>query len=169
MIFKIRISHWRFTFTFAPVTDVVGVNSNLPDGKHIIMWDFDDIPLWLVRGALEVVATKFRMPNIYIFTTGAPDHYVAYCFKRVCWSDSVMIVATTAGVDPNFFKYGVYRGHWTLRVTPKEGRKPRLVQVLASPLKEDCFVEGLNSWTKYETLADSAPMKKMELNLIGTR
>jgi len=148
MIFKIRIAHWRFTFTFAPVTDIIGVNSTLPEGDHILMWDFDNIPLDDVITALQSVKYFYTLPNIYIFNTGTPDHYIAYCFKAMPWRHSVSIVAATIGVDPNFFKYGVYREHWTLRVTPKEGRKPKLVKILHSTIPEDVNISELNSWVK---------------------
>jgi hypothetical protein len=148
MIIKIRIAHWRFTWTFAPVTNVTGVNSNLPEGDHITMWDFDDVPLWAVAVELDMIKDIYSLPNIYILNTGKPDHHIAYCFKAMPWRDSVQIVASTHCVDPNFFKYGVYREHWTLRVTPKEGRKPKLVKILHSQVKEDCSIDELNSWVQ---------------------
>lgn len=148
MIFKIRIAHWKFTFTFAPVTDVTGVNSNLPDGSHIIMWDFDDIPLEILADELEYLQDQLGLPNIYILNTGNPNHYIAYCFKRCTWQYSIEAVARIWLVDPSFFKYGVYREHWTLRVTPKEGRKPKLVKILHSPIPEDTSIDELNSWVQ---------------------
>lgn len=161
MIFKLKIGHWRFTFTFAPVTEVIGVNSLLPDGKHIIMWDFDDVPLDKVSKALEIVQWFYNLPNIYILNTGTRNHYIAYCFKKCTWRRSVEIVAATQYVDYQFFKYGVYRERWTLRVSPKEGRKPKLVKILHSEIPEDCSIDDLNSWVKYETLADNAPTGKV--------
>jgi len=148
MIIKIRIAHWRFTWTFAPVTDVTGVNSTLPEGDHITMWDFDDVFLHEVIDALSTVKYFYGLPNIYILSTGKLKHFIAYCFKALPWRDSVRIVASTNHVDPNFFKYGVYREHWTLRVTPKEGRKPRLVKILYSKIEEDCSIDELNSWVQ---------------------
>jgi hypothetical protein len=169
MIFKIRIGHWRFTFTFAPITDVIGVNSNIENGWHIPMWDFDDVGFSDVETALLIQQREWRLPNIYILSTGKPRHYIAYCFKEMLWRACVALVAGTGFVDPNFFKYGVYREHWTLRVSPKEGRKPKLVKVLYSNIPEDCSIDELNSWTKYETLADAAPMRKWELILFGSK
>jgi hypothetical protein len=148
MIVKIRIGHWRFTWTFAPVTDVTGVNSTLPEGDHVTMWDFDDVSLNLVVAVLEEVQCFYKLPNIYILNTGTPDHHIAYCFKAMPWRESVQIVASTKYVDPNFFKYGVYRERWTLRVTPKEGRKPRIVEILRSTVHEDASIDELNSWVK---------------------
>jgi len=80
--------------------------------------------------------------------TGKPDHYIAYCFRRSPWKVSVAIVACTDFVDANFFKYGVYRGRWTLRVSPKETGRPRLVKVLHSPMLETATISELKSWVK---------------------
>jgi len=148
MIIKIRIGSWRFTFTIAPITDVIGVNSQLNNGKHIIMWDFDNEELYAVEATLKIVQVMHGLPNIYILTTGKPKHYIAYCFESCTWRQSIEIVAATHFVDPNFFKYGVYREHWTLRVSPKEGRKPKLVYTLHSPKPETANISQLNSWVK---------------------
>jgi len=148
MMIKIRIGNFRFTWTFTQVTEVIGVDSTLPEGDHIIMWDLDDVPFNLVHDVLQQVQWIYGLPNIYILNTGKPDNYIAYCFKAVYWRDSVKIVAATPYVDYKFFKYGVYREHWTLRVTPKEGRKPRLATILHSTVPEDCSISELNKWVK---------------------
>jgi len=165
MIFTFRLFNWRFNFTFAPVTNVTGVNSRLPNNKHILMWDFDDVPLIVVQTSLGIVQKQYRLPNIYIFNTGTPNHYIAYCFAKLDWRLSVEIVASTPMVDPNFFKYGVYRERWTLRVSKKEGRKPKRVLTLHSRFPEECTIADLNSWVQYETLADNAPMGKKVINI----
>jgi len=165
MIFRLRIGRWRFTFTFAPVADVIGVNSKLPDGNHILMWDFDDTSLSKVITSLERIQAIYDLPRIYILETRRNKNYIAYCFKRVPWRKAVEIVATTRGVDWGFFKYGIYREHFTLRVSPKCGRYPRLAWILKSELPEDAYITDLKSWVKYETLADQAPMKRIEINV----
>lgn len=148
MIFKIRLGSWRFTFTLAPVIDIIGVNSQLKDGNHIIMWDFDDVKLEQIEIQLSLIQSIYDLPNIYILNTGKPDHYISYCFDRCKWRKTVEIVAATPQVDPNFFKYGVYRGRWTLRVTPKGGRKPRMVKILHSTRQETVNISELESWVK---------------------
>lgn len=156
MIKKWRIGRWRITFTFAPVTNVTGVNSNLEDGNHILMWDFDDTTFDDVFKNLLTVQRIYDLPHIYILETLEDKNFMAYCFKRTPWRKVVEITAFTKDVDPNFFKYGVYRDHFTLRVTPKCGRKPKLVWILRSLIPEDCSIPELKSWTIYETLADGA-------------
>jgi hypothetical protein len=154
MIFKFKIGRWRLTVTFAPVIEVVGVNSCLPDGKHIIMWDFDEEPLPAITWVLKKQQEKHRLPTIYVLNTGLPKHYIAYCFKKCTFQYAVAIVASTPFVDWNFFKWGVFRGRFTLRVGPKCGRIPKLVAVLKSREYEDAKVPELQSWVKYETLSD---------------
>ena len=151
----------------AQVTDVIGVNSILPDGKHILMWDFDDAPLPYVESALETAIAYYMLPNIYILNTGKPNHYIAYCFKRHEWRHAFGIVASTPFVDWNFIKYAAVRGHFTLRVSPKNGKKIRLVKVLKGITKEDACVDELRSWVNYETLPRDE--HKKALRIIITR
>jgi len=154
MILRFKLGRWRFTFSFAPVTEVVGVNSKLPNGRHILMWDFDGKQLGQVITWLEDIQHLYQLPRIYVLNTGKKNHYIAYCFKKVPWRKAVEIIATTIGVCWHFFKYGVYREKFTLRVSPKCGRRPKLAWLLNSNVPEDAYITDLKSWVKYETLED---------------
>lgn len=156
MIFKIRIGKWRFTFTLAPVTDVIGVNSKIAPNKHILMWDFDNTPLWAVIESLTKVQKTYKLPRIYILETKKDTNYIAYCFKKVSWRKCCEILAYTPNIDLSYYRFGVYRQQFTLRVTPKSGRKPTLVHIIPSNIAEDAYITDLKSWVKYETLADNA-------------
>ena len=156
MIWRRRIGKWRITFTIVRVADIVGVHSLLEDGNHILMWDFDDKTAEQVFGTLLAVQTIYDLPNIYLLNTGTPDHYIAYCFQRNSWQRCKEIIAFTPHVDPNFFKFGVYRDKFTLRVSPKYNRKPKLVHILKSPVREDCSVDELKRWVQYETMKKAA-------------
>jgi hypothetical protein len=168
MIWQLRIGNWKFTFTFAQVTDVIGVNSTLPDGNHILMWDFDNVPLSHVETALKTKQQTEGLPNIYILNTGKPNNYIAYCFKACSWRNAYGIVASTPFVDWNFIKYAAVRGHFTLRVSPKNGRKPRLVKVLKSRVPETASIRELRSWVKYETLTREEMNRKWLLQISRT-
>jgi len=63
----------------------------------------------------------------------------------------VEIIAQTEHIDWNFFKYGVYRGRFTLRVTPKDGRTPKFKCMLEGFGLPDCEPSELMSWVRYET------------------
>jgi hypothetical protein len=152
MILKIRIGHFRITFTLAQVTDVIGVNSKLPNGNHILMWDFDNTPLADVKLALYITQLKFNLPDIYILKTSEPDNYIAYCFDATPWELARAIIGSTIGIDENFYKWAVFRKRFTLRVGKKAGVRPKLVDILCSRVKETATIEELRSWVKYETL-----------------
>ena len=164
MIIRFKIGHIRITFTIARVTEVVGVNSTLPDGNHILMWDFDDTKLQTVADELTRVQIIYQLPKIYILETKVNTNYIAYCFKKCTWRKAVEIIASTKGVDSNYFKYGVYRGKFTLRVTPKSGRDMQLVATLFSSRPEDAYITDLKNWVKYETLADGETVKIWDIN-----
>ena len=154
MIFKIRIGKWKLTITLAPVVDVVGVNSLLPDGNHMLMWDFDDKPLERVMIALVVEQLMHDLPPIYILQTRPKVGYIAYCFTRMPFMKACSIIAETWGICQNFYKWGVFRKRFTLRITPKCGRKPKLAAILPSSTKEEVNVTELQSFVQYETMAD---------------
>ena len=152
MILKLRIGHIRITFTIAQVVDVLGVNSKLPDGKHILMWDFDKHTLLFIEKSLRWVQDFFNLPKIYILKTSPPNNYIAYCFTRCEWALARSIVGMTVGIDENFYKWAVFRRRFTLRVGKKCGNRPQCVDVLPSLVREDVLITELKSWVKYETL-----------------
>jgi len=174
MIFRIRIGRWRFTFSAAPVVDVVGVNSKLKDGTHILMWDWDNITLGRVIAGLNITQLIYDLPNIYVLETKPPrqglwhkdpdtgkeewfikpqkGNYMAYCFAKVTWAKAKEIIAATPNVCENFYKWGVFRRKFTLRISPKEGRCPKLVHILTSPRPEECTPDDLDDFVQYETL-----------------
>ena len=152
MIKRITIGDIRITFTIVRIVRVGGFNSLLTDGNHILMWDFDDTNLDAVSRALRRVQVKYKLPRITILETKFDTNYIAYCFKRMSFREVVTIVSDTKGVDFNFFKFGVYREKFTLRVTDKGHGLPHHVMKLPSKVPEDVAVEDLATWVNYETL-----------------
>lgn len=152
MIKRLTIRDFRITFTAARISKVVGVNSMLKNGKHIIMWDFDDKDCQEVYHALREVQLAYGLPDIIMLESKPGTNYMAYCFKQVEWIDAVRIVANTALVDYNFLKFSVYRGHFTLRVSPKGNRQIHFHSLISSMVRPDCTIEDLPSWVRYETI-----------------
>lgn len=153
MIKRLTIGSHRLTFTFAKVAKVIGVNSELEDGRHILMWDFDDTELTEVKAALKVVQVRYFLSDIYILETKKDTNYIAYCFTALSWRRTVEIVAATDKVDWQFLRFGVYRGHWTLRVSPKGDRSIHFKARLEGMELPNCSTHELNSWVRYETLS----------------
>lgn len=152
MIKRIKVCGVRATFTIARTTKVIGVNSQLEDGRHILMWDFDEVGLSEVAEALTPIQTRYFLSSIYILQTRYPNHHIAYCFTACEWRKVIEILASTRFVDLNFIKYGVYRGRFTLRVTPKNVTIPKLVLTLPGWEAANCNVDDLKLWVRYETL-----------------
>lgn len=159
MIKRITIGDLRLTFTAARIVKVGGFNSLCTDKNHILMWDFDDTSLEVVCDALKFVQDKYYLSRIYVLETKKDTNFIAYCFSKTDWHKAVQIVASTPGIDWNFFKYGVYRDKFTLRVTDKGHGKPHCVAVLESPYHEDATVLDLATWVNYETLKDKTSLK----------
>ena len=152
MIKRITIGHYRFTITLARIAKVIGVNSQLSNGRHILMWDFDDTKLDDVCLDLKKVQSRYFLSDIHILRSKEPNNYLCYCFTSQEWRRAVEIVASCPHVDWQFLRFGVYRGHFTLRVTPKGERTPYLVTRLEGMELPDCKPEDMLSWVKYETL-----------------
>lgn len=153
MIKRFTIKNWRMTLTIARIAKVIGVNSELENGRHILMWDFDEIPLVEVCFDLGIVQTRYHLSDIHICRTKEPDNYIAYCFTSQEWKTAVEIVAQCHAVDWQFLRFGVYRGHFTLRVTPKNEREIKLAYRMEGYELPDCNPSDLKSWVRYETLS----------------
>lgn len=153
MIKRLTIGHYRLTLTCARIAKVIGVNSFVDEDTHILMWDFDEVPLDDVVAALYIVQKRYMLSDIRILRTKEPDNYIAYCFTSCEWRMAVEVIASTLNVDWQFLRFGVYRGHFTLRVTPKGERTPYWVKTLEGLCLPDVKPEDLESWVRYETLS----------------
>jgi len=158
MIKRITIGDLRLTFTAARIVKAGGFNSLLTDGNHILMWDFDDTTLEDVKLALLATQLKHKLPRIAILETRKDTNFIAYCFQKTSWEKAIIIIVSTKGIDWNFFKYGVYRGKFTLRVTDKGYGKPHCVAVLESRVPEDATGLDFAAWANYETLKDKTAL-----------
>ncbi|MBA7567273.1 hypothetical protein ES708_08982 [subsurface metagenome] len=154
MIKRFTIRDIRVTFTVARIVRAGGFNSLLTDGNHILMFDFDKTTLEAVESALKRVQRKYRLPRITILETREGTNFIAYCFRRVPLKQAVTILSEVEGLDWGFFKFGVYRGKFTLRVTDKGYGKPRHVKTLLSSYPEDATILDLATWVNYQTLKD---------------
>jgi len=152
MIKRIDIGALRFTWSLNIVIKVIGVNSTLKDGSHILMWDFDYTDLEDIKQALRKVQTRYFLSDIHIFQTAPIDGYHAYCFTAVDWRRAIEILAATDGVDMKYLKWSVYRGRFTLRVSEKFGRYDFAVATLDGYQLPDCDRDDLRSWVLYETV-----------------
>ena len=141
----------------------MGVNSKVGDDKHILMWDFDKIKKEEVLAVLAPVQYHNNLPNIYVVETKETGSYHAYCLHKTSFQLACAILSCTPYIDMTYYRLGVTRGYWTLRISPKSGRDIKLVDVLKSDVPEDVTVKDLKSFVIYETLPDTARRKKIEI------
>lgn len=121
---KFRIGRFQVSLMAGLVTKVTGVNSNLKDGQHIIMWEFDETDLDQVKCALFAAQVFHQLPEIQIARSHPDGGFHAYCFKAMSFIETLHIVSGTALVDPHYITLCAMRQHWTLRLTDKGQGQP---------------------------------------------
>jgi len=147
------------------VITVFGVNSYLGESKHILMWDFDDALLEDVKQALQKVQARYCLSEVHIFETKKGQNYCAYCFTSVDWQRAIEILAATDLVDLKYLKWSVFRGRFTLRVSPKLGRQSCKIYALEGFRLPDATVDDLRSWVMYETVGGKAYWQNQKKNM----
>lgn len=128
-----------------------GVNSKLPDGRHFLMWDFDGKEHDDIKSTLLDIQKRFKLSRIFLVNTGLPGFYHAYCFRALPWADVLHVLASTEGLDPVYFKIGIFRGFFTLRISGKKGRSFLPAEILPSRSKEDLNPFELTNFSNYWT------------------
>ena len=163
MILKIRLGMHKLVVTFSKIEDVVGVNSLLEDGTHILMWDFDYEDEEKVIAVLEWEQAFWKLPNIYVLKTAEEKGFHAYCLTRVPFLKACAILADTNLIDETYYRMGVFRKKWTLRISEKSGRSISLHKILKSDVPEDVSVKELTNFVAYETLPDGVKSRIIKL------
>lgn len=149
-LFNYRV---RLDMSIKKLVEVEGINSNLDDNnkEHILLWDFDEIPLSKIVASLKLIQYRHSLPKIYIVSSSI-NHYHAYCFTRQSKAKAMYILISTKYIDETYFKLGIVRGYWTLRITPKQvNNKFMSVINLDSKVPEDLTTTKLLQTVKYNT------------------
>ena len=147
-----RLGHYRFNFNLFKVQDLKGVHSQVGENDHIPMWDFDDSTLEQVTRELKIIQSVFGLSKIYILNSGRNGHYIAYCLKRFTIRRVAQMIVATEGVCWFFLKFGLLREKFTLRISAKHGRTPKVVKILPSKVPENVTPDDLQQFVKYEAL-----------------
>ena len=146
---KFRIKRFQISLMAGMVTKVTGINSNLADGQHIVMWEFDETDFMKVEAALFAAATFHRLPSIHIAQSHPGGGFHAYCFRRMSFVESLHIVSGTALVDPNYITMCAMRQHWTLRLTDKGQGFPHYYASIMTRIEPDCDFMDLAGVVEY--------------------
>lgn len=62
----IRLQDYYLRLRFGRIIKVMGINSNLKDGNHILMWEFDITDEKSVLKALRLVQREYNLSLIHI-------------------------------------------------------------------------------------------------------
>lgn len=124
-----HIANLRLTyFAMLSFTQTLeGVGSLQPNGKHIIMWDFDASTLNQVEETLRNVQQKYNLSHIYI-VSDIEGSYRAWCFTQVELKTLLHILLDTDHIDKGFFYYTARRQKATLRTSNKKGRPDQHIE-----------------------------------------
>ncbi len=128
----------------------MGINSELKNGKHVIMWEFDETKWEIVESALKLIQSEQGLSTIYVARSHDGGGFHAYCLLATSWVRSIHIVSGTLMVDPGYINMCAMRGHWTLRLTDKGLGAPKHYTQLFSAVKETASITDLKSYVKYE-------------------
>lgn len=150
MLINKRIGKYRIRMAIEKVEDVIGVQSKLRDGNHVLLWDFDNVGYLMVESTLKQVQNRFELSRIIICATGSENGYHAYCLQRCSFMNALSILAATVCVDPGFVRLGAFKGEWTLRVSEKNGHDIVPVAELYSNVADTVEVEELCDFVQFE-------------------
>ncbi len=128
-----------------------GVNSNLKDGLHCLLWDFDEPDAQRVTLSLTALQHEFSLPSIYVFDSGNGQGYHAYCLHRMAWADAVRVIASTPHVDLDWLGFCLIRRYLTLRFQDKPKRKIDYLATLIGKEKATVDWGDLRSFSHYMT------------------
>lgn len=109
-------------------------SKNFDTDKHMLLWDFDEVPLQYIMADLQSIQYKYGLPDVYVLES-SENHYHAYCFVSMNFKTIIQILSYSIFIDENYFRLGVARGYYTLRYSPKGDRNIRLISILKSNVK----------------------------------
>ena len=130
---------------------ILGVNSNLKNGLHIPMLEFDDVNLRCLFAEIKNLQDRFRLGQAVIVSTGRFDSYHVFFKNQVTWKNAIKICAESELYDLKHLQFSLKRGHFTLRLSSKGGRKNELVDIIESDYASNCEFSDFDSFVLYET------------------
>ena len=141
----------RFVLYFRKVIVVKGLNSECKDGTHIGMVDIDNDDIQYLREELKRVMFTYGVPRADIMSTGKPGGYHVYLWKGFTFRESLRVMLEFPTCDLAHVRWTIKRGHATLRLTDKKGRRIKILETLHRGGNDERQLYDLKSWVKYQT------------------
>lgn len=93
---------------------IIGLSSICQDGKHILIWDFDQIKYYDVCKALSKIQSIHGLGIIYIFKS--KHGFNAMCLDKLDFKEAHNIKLYTRFSDYQHTRIGYYVGSWCLKI-----------------------------------------------------
>ncbi len=117
--------------------EVFGFANNTIDGKYVMFLDYDgDVPLKNIKVIVKNIQDSFSLSDIYIFKTNRGHHCI--CPDKITL-DQYLAILNMSYCCKDFRKTPLLFGYsqWTLRLTEKNGKKPKLKKDLIKKCETD--------------------------------
>lgn len=141
----------RFVVYFRKVQEIKGLNSECKDGTHIGMVDIDDDDIVYLREELKRVMFVYGIPRADIMSTGKPGGFHLYLWKGFTFRESLKVMMEFSTCDLAHIRWTIKRGHATLRLTDKGGRKIKKIETIYRGGDGERQLWDLKSWVRYQS------------------
>ena len=84
-------------------------------------------------------------------STGKPGGFHVYLWGSMTFTESLRAMLEFPTVDLQHVRWTMKRGHATLRIKGKSGRKITKVETLYNPAYEERFMHDLKGYVRYQT------------------
>lgn len=156
-----------------PIHTCAGINSNARDNKHIVMIDYDDADLSVIKQDIRYLQGKYPLSLFFIYQTGPMSWHVRSPHK-VTYQELYTILSDTH-CDPYILtELKGFKRHTTNRISPRGSRPaPYVVDVIVGKggneisrghyeiFKGDTtnpiYLKKLSEFERSATFDDSAP------------
>jgi len=112
------------------------------EDKHALLIDFDNSSISTIINSLSSLQKKYKLPAIYIVAS-SKHSYHAYCFTARKFMEIIHILSDIPELDESYFRLGIIRGYFTLRITSRKGDKFKLVKTLVSVYPNEMLPDSL--------------------------
>ena len=151
MKISFKIFCYRFVFHILKERKTIGINSLLPNGQHILLLDYDNVELEMVKSEIQNLQKKYKLPKAYIVPIGNNNSYHVYIFKALNFEDVCRIMGSTEYACKTHQALGFLRGYWTLRIKGYKGKEFGPAIILSSEFPEDVDPFELQYLSTYYT------------------
>lgn len=148
---RIALGSLRIYLSITKRQPVLGVNSILADGEHVLLLDFDEVPSPTeLEDGLNSFARWHRLPPIYVVES-SEGKYHGYCYHRLDWQRAALLMADCPYVDDMHQRLGIMRQYWTLRISDKAEWYMRRAFATGGYAAETAEPGELQSFVQYDS------------------